>query len=292
MLFFYILASGITTGALYSLVTVGLVLTYRATSHINFAHGEQFMVGGFLAYTFYVMMDLPYLLAVLLAACGGFLLGVAADRLIYRRMHAAEAMTFLLATVGLSYVIKGFGRWAWGGQGELVPFPPVLSPAPVMVWGVPVIPQQMLVLGAAIALMIVLVAFFQFTAAGKRIEATAENRNAALLSGIRVERIHSFIWGLGGALATVSAVLMSPLTALSPDVGFGLLLKAFAAMVIGGLGSVAGGMIGGLILGLTEAFAGGYISPSLQPLSTFILIFVVLIFRPRGLFGASDVRQV
>jgi len=292
MLFFFILASGVTTGALYSLVTVGLALTYRATSHINFAHGEQFMVGGFLAYTFHVMFGMPYLLAAVLAACGGFVLGVLADLLIYRRMHAAEAMTFLLATVGLSYVIKGAGRWAWGGQGELVPFPPILSPVPVMIAGVPIIPQQMLVLGAALVLMIALIAFFQFTSAGKRIEATAENRQAALLSGIRVERIHSFIWGLGGALATVSAVLMSPLTALSPDVGFGLLLKAFAAMVIGGLGSVGGGMIGGLLLGVVEAFAGGYISPSIQPLSTFILIFVVLIFRPRGLFGAGEIRQV
>ncbi|MDX5360743.1 MAG: branched-chain amino acid ABC transporter permease [Alphaproteobacteria bacterium] len=292
MVLAYALSSGLTTGALYALVAVGLVLCYRTTGHMNFSHGELFMIGGFLAYTFHVMLGAPYIPSLLLAVLGTFVLGLVTDRTVYRPLIHAQPLAMVMATVGFSFLLKGIGRHFWGGQGEVVTFPSPVSPAPVWVLGTPVFPQQLLVIAGVAVCMVLLIAFFQFTRAGKSMQATAENPHAAYLVGMRVERIYALTWGTSAALAGVAAVLMAPLTLLTPDVGFILLLKAFAATILGGLGSMAGAIVGGLILGVLEALAGTYIHSSVQEVSAFVIIMVVLVVRPSGLFGARGLRRV
>lgn len=292
MLFAYLISSGITAGALYALVAVGLVLCYRTTGHINFGHGELFMIGGFLAFTFHVLLGWPYLLSLVLAVIGGFILGVITDRTVYRPLIKAPPLTMVLATVGFSFLLKGVGRYFWGGQGEVVPFPPLASPAPVLLGSIPVFPQQLVVLGGALVTMAILTAFFRLTRAGKAMQATAENVRAAHLVGIRVNLVYTLTWGTGAALAAIAAVLMAPLTLLTPDIGFNLLLKAFAATILGGLGSMPGAIVGGFLVGITEAFAGGYISSAFQDVSAFAIIMIVLVVRPTGLFGERGAREV
>lgn len=292
MLIAYLVASGLAAGSLYALVALGMVLVYRATGHINFAHGEQYMLGGFVAYTVLVVFSLPFALALACAALAGFAVGALSDRLIYRPLMDAPALSLILATIGLSFVLKGAARWMWGGLGEQVPFPALVAPSPIQILGVPVFPQQLVVVAAASVIFMLFTLFFRYTLSGRMMEATAENRRASYLVGIRVERVYLITWGMGGLVAALAAVFMAPLVPLNPDVGFGLLVKAFAAVVLGGLGSIRGAVVGGLAIGLAETLAGGLIHSSLQSVSAFVIIFVVLAVRPSGLFGTSDARVV
>ena len=287
----YLLISGLTSGALYAMVAIGLVVVYRSTGHINFAHGELFMIGGFLAYSMITMLGFPYLLSLVLAVPLSFCLGVICDRVVFRPLMNAPGTTLVLATVGLSYLLKGVGRYIWGGKGEYISIKAIVDPAPFLVWGMPVLPQQLIVFAAAMLCMMGFLAFFRWTIAGKMMQATAESAFASYLVGIRVERVYTWTWGVGAAVAGVAAVLMAPLTLLTPDIGSGLLIKAFAATLLGGLGSMSGALVGGLLVGLCESLVGGYIDSSLQEVAAFIIIMIVLVFRPSGLFGAYGVRR-
>tara|TARA_Y100000588_G_scaffold92036_1_gene99457 strand:+ start:436 stop:1317 length:882 start_codon:yes stop_codon:yes gene_type:complete len=289
----YLLMSGISAGALYAMVAIGLVLVYRSTGHINFSHGELFMFGGFIAYTFFVIMGIPYFLSLALAVVGGFVLGVISDRTVYRPLIKAPPLTMVLATVGFSFLLKGIARLFWGARegGDYLAFPAALDTTPIAIGSVNVFPQQLLVLGGAAVFVVGFTIFFRMTKAGKMMQATAENPTASYLSGIHVERVYTMTWGTGAAIAAAAAVLMAPLTLLSPDVGFQLLLKAFAATVLGGLGSMPGAIIGGLLVGIMESLGGGYIHSGVQDVSAFIVIIVVLVFRPSGLFGARNIRD-
>ena len=287
----YLLTSGLTTGALYALVALGLVLVYRATTHINFAHGELFMMGGFFAYSLIKFAHFPYFVALLVTIPLTFILGVISDRVVYRPLIRAPGLTLVLATVGFSYLLKGVGRFFWGGQGEYLSIPAIIDPAPIFVSGIPILPQQLVVLAGAVALMIVFGLFFRFSTAGKMMEATAQNQMAAYLVGIRVKDVYTLTWGASAALAGAAAVLMAPLTLLTPDIGLNLLLKAFAATILGGLGSMTGAVVGGLLVGVSESLAGGYIDTALQEVSSFIVIIAVLVIRPTGLFGGHKMRR-
>jgi branched-chain amino acid transport system permease protein len=197
----------------------------------------------------------------------------------------------VLATVGFSYLLKGIGRFFWGGKGEYLSIPAFIDPAPIFIYDIPILPQQLIVLGAAVAFMLAFAAFFSRTQAGKIMQATSENSGAAYLVGIRVENVYTWTWGIGAAVAGAAAVLMAPLTLISPDIGAGFLIKAFAATILGGLGSMVGAVVGGFLVGLIEQFASGYIDSSLQEIAAFIVIIVVLVFRPSGLFGVYQQRK-
>jgi branched-chain amino acid transport system permease protein len=267
------------------------VLVYRATTHINFAHGELFMMGGFFAFSLITYVHLPYFIALIITIPLTFLLGVISDRVVYRPLMRAPGLTLVLATVGFSYLLKGVGRFFWGGKGEYLSIPAIVDPAPIFLGKIPILPQQIIVLGAAIALIAGFGVFFRYTTAGKMMEATAQNTTAAYLVGIRVKDVYTLTWGASAALAGAAAVLMAPLTLLTPDMGLNLLLKAFAATILGGLGSMPGALIGGFIVGISESLAGGYIDTAFQEVSSFIVIIIVLVLRPTGLFGARAVRR-
>jgi len=287
----FLLTSGVTTGALYALVALGLVVVFRATGHINFAHGELFMIGGFFAFSLIRYAALPYPLALLGAVGASLLLGIACDRLVYRPLQRAAGLTMVLATVGVSYVLRGIARFFWGGQGEYLTIPPILDPAPIFFHGIPLLPQQLVVMAAAFAIMLAFALVFRFTTFGRTMQAVVENPSAAYLVGIRVERVLTATWAVGAGLAGAAAVLMAPLTILTPDMGLDLLLKAFAATILGGLGSMPGAVVGGLLVGVSESLAGGYIDTAFQDVSSFLVIILVLIARPIGLFGAVALRR-
>jgi len=183
--------SGLTTGGIYALVALGLVVVYRSTGHINFAHGELYMIGGFLAYSFITQFHLAYIVALPLAVAATFLLGAATDRLVYRRLEHSHETTLVLATVGLSFLLKGVSRFLWGGRGEYLTIPPIVDPAPIFVFGIPVLAQQLVVLLAAVLIMVACLMFFRLTMAGKMMQAVAENPLAAYLTGIRVEQVRT-----------------------------------------------------------------------------------------------------
>jgi branched-chain amino acid transport system permease protein len=198
----------------------------------------------------------------------------------------------LVATIGLYFVLTGIARSIWGGKGDYLPFPPLVTLKPIMLGDLILLPQQLIVLGGALAVMLVFVVFFRFTRAGKMMQATADNARAAKLVGIRTSLIYMYTFAVGAAVAGAAAVLMAPITLLYPDIGFVLFIKAFAAAVLGGLTSVAGAVVGGLLMGVIESMAAGYLHTSFQDVSAFIVIMLVLIFLPSGIFGARGLRKV
>lgn len=288
----YLIVSGLTTGSLYALVAIGLVVVYKATTVVNFAHGELFMVGGFLAYTFHVLLKLGYVVALVLAVAAALVLGVVTERLAYRPLMQAPAISLVLAAVGFSFVLKGAARQVWGGLGDYMPFPPLVATPAITMGGLIFVPQQLVVLAGALVCMGLFTMFFTSTRAGKMLQATAENAKAARLVGIRVDRVNAFAWGVGAATGAAAAVLMAPLTFVYPDVGSPLLVKAFAAAVLGGFGSLPGAVLGGFSIGLIENLAGGYIHTSFTDISAFLVIMLVLIVRPTGFFGPRAVRRI
>ena len=289
----YLVATGISTGALYALVALGIVVIYKATQVVNFAHGEMFMLGGFFAFTFHVMLGWPYLPSFALAVALAFGVGIAVDRIAFRPLMQRQTLvSVLLVMIGLSFVLKGVARWLWGGKGDYLTFPPLISPEPLSFGGIMVMSQQLVVLGAACAVMLVFALFFKLTRAGRFMQATADNPKAAKLVGLRTDRVYMYTFGVGSAVAAAAAVLMAPLTLLYPDIGFMLFIKAFAAAVLGGLTSIPGAVVGGFLIGIIEQLAAGYLHTAMQEVAAFIVIMIVMIFIPTGLFGLGRIRKV
>lgn len=292
MVFGYLLATGITTGALYALVAIGITIVYKATRAVNFAHGDLFMICGFIAYTFHVMWGLPYVASLVLAVIAGFAIGAVSERISFRPAIGHGIASVLLTTIGLSFVLKGIARAIWGGKGDFIPFPPLVHSPPISFADILVPPQQLVVLAGAIVVMLLFAVFFKFTQLGRMMQATADNPKAAKLVGIRTGRVYMYTFAVGTAVAGSAAVLMAPITLIYPDIGFVLFIKAFAAAVLGGLTSLPGAVLGGFMIGLIEAFSGGYISTNLQDVSSYIVIMLVLIFLPNGLLGGAALRRV
>ena len=167
-MFSYLMATGISTGALYALVALGLVVVYKATSVVNFAHGEMFMLGGFLAFTFHVMLGWQYMISLVLAVVGSFVLGIGVDRVAFRPlMQRNTLVSVLLCMVGLSFFLKGAARHLWGGKGDYLTFPPLVSPEPMQFAGIMIMSQQLVVLIACGIVMAVFMVFFKLTRAGR-----------------------------------------------------------------------------------------------------------------------------
>jgi branched-chain amino acid transport system permease protein len=289
----YLLFSGVTTGALYALVALGIVVVFKATAIVNFAHGELFMIGGFLAYTLHVMLGVPYVLSLALAVVLTFGVGILTDRIAFRPLMKSNIVALVLATVGFSFILKGIGRTIWGGKGDYLPFPPLVGFDPIILpFDIVIVPQQLVVLIGALLVMLVFAAFFRLTRIGKMMQATADNPKAATLVGIRTDRVYMLTFAVGGATAAAAAALMAPLTLLYPDIGFALFIKGFAAAVLGGLTSLPGAVLGGICVGVIEALAGGYIHSSFLDVSAFVVIMAVLVFKPTGLLGGPRLRRV
>ena len=289
----YLLFSGVTTGALYALVALGIVVVFKATAIVNFAHGELFMIGGFLAYTLHVMLGVPYVLSLALAVGLTFGVGIMTDRIAFRPLMKSNIVALVLATVGFSFILKGIGRSIWGGKGDYLPFPPLVGFEPIILpFDIVIVPQQLVVLIGALLVMAVFAAFFRLTRIGKMMQATADNPKAATLVGIRTDRVYMLTFAVGGATAAAAAALMAPLTLLYPDIGFALFIKGFAAAVLGGLTSLPGAVLGGICVGVIEALAGGYIHSSFLDVSAFVVIMAVLVLKPTGLLGGQRLRRV
>ena len=293
MYFSYLVATGLTTGAIYALIALGIVIVYRATNVVNFAHGEMFMLAGFLAWTAHVTFKFSYLSSLAISVLCTFAISIVIYLTAYKPlMRYKDLNPILLVMIGLSFVLRGVARDIWGGKGDYLTFPPLVSPEPIQFGGVMVMSQQLVVLVAAVLIMILLLVLLRYTRAGKFMQATADNAKAARLVGLRIDRVYMYTFGIGAAVAAISAVLMAPLILLSPDMGFSLFIKGFAAAVLGGLNSIPGAIVGAMILGLTEQLAAGYIDPGLQEVAAFIVIFLVMIFIPTGIFGEKRMRKV
>jgi branched-chain amino acid transport system permease protein len=292
-----LIAVGMANGCLYALVGLGLVLVYNAQGIPNFAHGEFFMVGAFLGFTAHKILGLPYSVSLILAVLGGGLIGLIVEWLTIRPISARRSLSggdygvaVVMVTVGLLMTIKGLARIPWGD--DVRNFPPVFETDSVTIAGVIISTQHLFIMGVTIVLSALIFVFFRYTRLGKKMRATAQNRTGAQIVGINAGRIYSAIWALAAACGAIAGILAAPLIFLDPDMGTKMLLKGFAAAALGGFGSVPGVFLGGVLMGVVEMLFGRYVSTSLLEISAFLMIMIILLARPQGLFGISRITRV
>ena len=289
-----ILVSGVVTGGIYALIAIGFVIVYKATGVINFATGELMMLGAFFAWTAMSALGLPFAAALVLAALGAAGVGALVERVVLRPMLGQRPISIIMVTIGLSSVFKGLAQIAWGG--EYRSFPPIFPRAPVVLGSV-ILPSRQaypfLIAMGAIALVALL---FRFTRTGIAMRATADDQGTAFSMGIDIRRIFSLSWSLAAVTAAVAGVVIGAIGGISPQLG-AVGLRIFPVVILGGLDSVGGALLGGVVMGVLENLAGGYLDPLLpgggvKEVVPFVALVVILMIRPYGLFGTREVERL
>ncbi len=284
-----ILVTGLLVGGIYALVAIGLNLVFGVIRVVNFAHGEFLMLGMYGAYLASTWGLSPYVSSWLLVAPAGFLLGLLVQRFIIQRLLDNQLMQ-MFATFGLiivfQNVVLAFTR------GEPKSTRSSASTATLDVFGVAVSAPRLIILIVAIVLTGVFVVYLRRTVGGTAMRAVAQDRNTAALMGINVHRVYLLTFGVSASLAAVAGALLAPVYTATPAIGFQFVLPAFAVVVLGGLGSVPGSLVGGLLVGVVEQLSGFYLDPALKQAVWFTLFIIALVFRPAGLFGQVGSEHV
>jgi len=281
--------SGLTVGAIYALVALGFTLIYKASDIINFAQGEFVMLGG-MTTVFAALAGVPLPLAALIAIVMTTAIGLALHRFAIEPARNASPVALIMITIGASIFLRGVAQIVFDKRFHSLP--PLLGADPIQWGGAAILPQSLVVLASASAIVIVLWLFIDRTLLGKAVIATAANRLAARLVGIDTRRIVDFSFAVSAAIGAIAGILITPIALTSYDVGTLLALKGFAAAMLGGIGSAPGAVVGGILLGLLEALSAGYISSNYKDAVAFLIILVVLVAIPQGLFGRARVERV
>jgi branched-chain amino acid transport system permease protein len=281
--------SGITVGAIYALVALGFTLIYNASEVVNFAQGEFVMLGG-MSTVFLTLADVPLPLAALAAVVIAVVVGLALHRFAIETARGASPVILIIITIGASIFLRGLAQVVFDKRFHSLPH--LFGSDPIRFADASILPQSLVVLAGAGVIVMLLGTFTGRTLFGKALIATASNRLAALLVGIDTRRIVGFSFGVFAAIGAVAGILITPLTLTSYDVGTLLALKGFASAMLGGMGSALGAVAGGLLVGLLEAFAAGYVSSAYKDAVAFLVILAVLFARPQGLFGRARPERV
>lgn len=275
--------NGILLGSMYAIISVGLTLIFGIVRVVNFAHGEFLMVGMYAAYLLAAKFGLhPYAAAVPIVILL-FAIGAAVQRFLIQPLLGAEEHIQIFATVGLSTALVNLALLVFGA--DLYSIPPSAAQGTVMVGGFSLVKGQLVMFVCALALVAGLHLFMQSTALGRAIRATAQNRNAALLMGVKVDQIYVIAFGIGAACVGLASALVMPLYPVTPTIGTYFVLTAFVVVVLGGMRSMYGAFFGAMIIGLVDSLSGYYIAPDLKEVVYFAIFLAILIFKPTGLFG-------
>jgi branched-chain amino acid transport system permease protein len=283
------IVTGITIGSIYALLALGFNIIYSSTDIINFAQGEFVMLGGLVMYTLSEKTGLPFLGAFAGTIILVTMVGVVLDFLATRRMETTPVMTVIIITIGASILLKGIAMFLWGK--DTFALAPFSGDTPIDIFGAAVIPQTFWVLGITLTAVLALAAFFAWSITGKAMRACAINRRAASLMGIRVRLMVMLSFGLSAALGAVGGIIITPISMMEYGRGTLLAVKGFAAAVLGGLGSGPGAVAAGFIIGLLESLGAGFISSGYKDAIALVVLIVVLVMRPEGLFGRKDLTR-
>lgn len=278
-----LIINGILLGSMYAIISVGLTLIFGIVRVVNFAHGELLMVGMYAVYLLSAHFGLHPYLAALPVVLLLFVIGAAIQRFLIQPLLSAEEHIQIFATVGLSTALVNLALLVFGADLFSVRAPSARMS--LSFGGYTALSGQLVMLGAAIALVAGLHVFMTTTPLGRAVRATAQNRNAALLMGVRVDRVYIFTFGLGAACVGLAAALISPLIPVTPSIGSYFVLTAFVVVVLGGMRSLYGAFAGAMIIGVVDSLSGYYIAPDLKEVVYFAIFIAILIFKPTGLFG-------
>ncbi len=286
-----LLISGIAQGCIYGLIALGFVLIYKATETVSFAQGELMMLGAFGGLAGMTMLGFPFWLAVLSSIGAMAVFGVLLERLVIRPILGQPAFSIVMLTIGIGYVARGLITMIPGIGTEThtlpVPYKDQIWKLGALVLNV----EQMAVILVTAVLCGLLFALFRYSKLGIAMQAASQNQLAAYYMGIPVKRLNGIAWGLAAAVAAIAGLLLAPITFVHANMGF-IGLKAFPAAVVGGFGSLPGAIVGGLVIGIVESFSGFYLPDGFKDTAAYIMVLVMLMVKPNGLFGENLRKKV
>lgn len=280
------LVNAVILGGTYALLGIGLTLIFGIMRVVNFTHGELYAFGAYIVYLVAAPLGLNFFLALAVAIIAGFLLGSLIELALLRPMRAADIDTTMLVMIGAWIVMQNVELLAWGGVAKAVPSPFVETP--LVLGPISVSPLRVFVLAAALLLILATYALINRTKLGKAMRATFQDSETAALMGVNIKGIYTATFAIGSALAAAAGALLGPVFLVTPTMGDLASLKAFAIVILGGLGNIPGATIGGFILALVEELGAGYISSGYRDAMGFLIIIVVLLFKPTGLFARVE----
>lgn len=292
--FLQLVVSGIVTGGIYALIAMGFVVIYKATRVINFATGELMMLGAFFAYTAMEVGRAPFFVALIVACVGAAALGALVERIVLRPLLGQRAISVIMVTIGLSSVFKGVAQLLWSG--EYRSFPAIFPRAPVTLGPIILPSRQAYPFLLALAAIVAVALLFRFTRTGIAMRATADDQATAFGMGIDIRRVFSLSWSLAAVTAAVAGIVIGTIGGISPQLG-AVGLRIFPVVILGGLDSIGGALVGGVVMGILENLAGGYLDPLLEgagvkEVAPFVALVVILMFRPYGLFGTREIERL
>jgi len=286
---FEISLAGLGTGGLYALTGLAFVMIYKATRVVNLAIGEMLMFGAYVFFAFAAGLSLPVWVAILAAIAAGGLLGAAVERAMIRPMLGESPIAVFMVTVGLASILVGVVELIWTADPRLLPS--FMPSEPIIIGEAFVSPKVFYGFLVAAALIASVLAVFRFWRGGVALRATASDQAAAYSMGINVPRVFSLSWTVAGMIAAVAGIVVGAIGGISSTMGiFGL--SVLVVVIFGGLDSIAGALVGGLFIGLVEALAGAYLGGEFKVLSTFVLLVLILMVRPYGLFGTHEIERL
>ncbi|HWI84241.1 branched-chain amino acid ABC transporter permease [Ramlibacter sp.] len=291
MQFVQLLISGISQGCIYGLIALGFVLIYKGTETVSFAQGELMMLGAFGGLAAMTFIGFPFWLAVASAIAAMGLFGVLLERIVVRPILGQPAFSIVMLTIGIGYVARGLITMLPGIGTETHTMP---VPYKDQTWNLGTLVlnvEQMVVIGATAALCLLLFALFRYSKIGVAMQAASQNQLAAYYMGIPVKKLNGLVWGLASAVAAVAGLLLAPITFVHANMGF-IGLKAFPAAVVGGFGSLPGAIVGGLTIGIVESLSGFYLPQGFKDTAAYIVVLLMLMLRPNGLFGERVAKKV
>jgi branched-chain amino acid transport system permease protein len=280
------LLNGLVLGGTYALLGIGLTLIFGLMNVVNFAHGEFYTFGAYAAFGALALAGLDFFVALLAAIALGGGLGAVCERVLLRPLRGESIDTVMLVMIGLWIAMQNGELALWGGVAKSIPHP--FPTAPLALGPLSIAPLRLFVLGAAATLIVAAHLLIQRTRLGRAMRATFQDRDTAALMGVRIGRIHTVTFAFGSALAAGAGALLGPIFLAYPSMGDLASLKAFSVVILGGLGNLVGATIGGLILGIAEELGAGYVSSGYRDAVGFVIIILVLLFRPSGLFARAE----
>ncbi|GGK71401.1 branched-chain amino acid ABC transporter permease [Ornithinimicrobium pekingense] len=284
-----VLAYGLADGAILALAALGFVLIYKATSVINFAQGEFLLVGAYMFYTAFVVMGLPLLAAVVVGVVVATIIGVLVERLILRPMIGESPISIIMVTIGLSSLLRAVVQMFYGTSPKSMP--KILPTGSVNILGATVPLNRLLVILVAAVVLTAFTIFFRRSRHGIAMRAVADDQQAAMTMGISVRRIFAMAWALAGVSALIAGVLLADISAVDQNLAaFGLLV--FPVVILGGLDSVPGTIVGGIIIGLLKQATASYWDPGLATVIPYVVLVLILLVKPYGLFGETRIERV
>ncbi len=291
--FIQLLVAGLVVGSVYAMIALGFVLIYKSSSVINFAQGELLLFGAYVCMWLTVDVEMPFLMSFLVTLGFSVVLGFAIERVCLRPMIGEPILSVIMLTIGLSAILRGMIVILWGTDTRV--FPEIFPSAPIEVGFVKVSQVYAWSLGLSMVFLAGFSLFFKYTNIGIAMRATADDQTAALAMGISVKRMFAIAWAIAAVVAAVGGIMLGQINGINLSLAhFGL--KVFPVVILGGLDSVVGAIIGGFIIGVLESLSSGYLDPliggGVRDVAPFVLLVLVLMIKPYGLFGQERIERV